>query len=168
VAAHPSDPAAALLALDAKVRLTGARTVPLDAFFREPEEDRRTETTLEADALLEAIELPAREGWRSTYLKAMDRKAWAFALAGVAAAAHAADGEVTDVRIVLSGVAPIPWRARAAEQALAGLPASETAIERAAEAAVEGARPLSQNGYKVDLVRALVRRALLAISQEPA
>lgn len=167
VAAHPSDPAAALVALDASVRIAGGGTVAAGAFFREPDEARRTETALDADELIEAVELPAREGWRSTYLKAMDRKAWAFALAGVAAAARITENEVAEARIVLSGVAPVPWRARAAEQAVAGLPLSETAVERAAEAAVEGARPLAQNGYKVDLVRALVRRALLAIS-EPA
>lgn len=166
VAAHPSDPAAALAALDATVHLTGDRSLPLADLFREPDEARRVETVLREDELIESIELPPREGWRSTYVKAMDRKAWAFALAGVAAAARLADGAFTDVRIVLSGVAPIPWRAKAAEDALAGLEASETAIERAAEASVEGARPLSQNGYKVDLVRALVRRALLAISPE--
>ncbi len=164
VAVHPSDPAAALLAFDASVRVRGARgerTCRLDALLKEPEEARRTETTLGDDELIVAIELPAPPpGLRSTYLKAMDRKAWAFALAGVAAAARIVDGRREDVRLVLSGVAPVPCRAAAAAAILMGSPGGGAPIERAAEAALEGARPLAQNGFKVDLARALVRRAL--------
>jgi xanthine dehydrogenase YagS FAD-binding subunit len=164
VAVHPSDIAPALLALGAEVRLrgpAGERTLPLDDFFAEPADQRRTETTLGADELVLSIELPALPAnTRSTYLKAMDRKVWAFALVGVAAALRLDGRAIAGARLVLSGVAPIPWRARAAEQALVGSEPGDELFARVAELALEGAQPLEHNGYKVPLAKALVRRAL--------
>jgi xanthine dehydrogenase YagS FAD-binding subunit len=168
LAVHPSDLAPALVALDAEVRLRGRggeRSVALADLFALPEEGRRTETRLADDELIVAIRVPApAAGARSTYLKAMDRRVWAFALVGVAVSARVEDGRVADARVVLAGVAPIPWRVRAAEEVLRGSSPSEEVLARAAEAALAGAQPLGQNGYKVPLARVLVRRALAAVT----
>jgi xanthine dehydrogenase YagS FAD-binding subunit len=156
-AVHPSDPAVALLALAARARLRsprGHREIPLDQLFEQPTERARSEARIAPDELVEALHLPASSG-PSVYLKAMDRKAWAFALVSVAAQATVTDGRIERARIVLGGVAPIPWRVPAAEQALvAGMPPA-----RVAEQALAGAHPLTQNGYKVPLARTLVQRA---------
>jgi xanthine dehydrogenase YagS FAD-binding subunit len=90
----------------------------------------------------------------------MDRKVWAFALVGVAAVLRLAGRRIDDARLVLTGVAPIPWRARAAERALIGAEPGPALFERAAEAALADAQPLAHNGYKLPLARALIRRAL--------
>lgn len=168
-AVHPSDLAAALLALDATVRLRGpkgARTLPLAEFFALPEEDRRRETTIAGDELLLAVELPARPaGTRSLYLKAMDRKVWSFALVGVAAVVQVQAGKVTHARLVLSGVAPIPWRLTAAEQALIGAELNDALLEQVAGLALQAAEPLAHNGYKVFLARTLLQRALATLTQ---
>jgi xanthine dehydrogenase YagS FAD-binding subunit len=135
--AHPSDPAAALLALGARLR-TDRRELPLAELYRLPTEDDRSTTTLEPGELILELEVPQPEA--STYLKAMDRARWAFPLVGVAAARFA-DG----VRLALAGVAPIPW--------VLGSPA-----------ALDSATPLPGTAYKVDLARPLVRRALEAVA----
>ncbi|MDQ4099125.1 MAG: FAD binding domain-containing protein [Chloroflexota bacterium] len=171
VAVHPSDLAPALAALDAHVRLRGQhgeRTLPIAEFFALPTEERRTETMVQGDELLLSMHIPPpREGTRSTYLKAMDRKVWAFALVGVAALVRLApDGRrIEEARLVLGGVAPIPWRAQAAAQELLGAELSEDLFNRAAEAALAGAEPLEHNGYKVPLAKALIRRALQTLTQ---
>lgn len=167
-AVHPSDLASALVALGATVRMRGPRgerTLPLDEFFALPADERRTENTLNSDELVISLDLLATDGLRSTYFKAMDRKVWAFALVGVAAALRLGDdGRIADARLVLSGVAPVPWRATAAEQSLIGAEASKTTWSRAADAALADAAPLEHNGYKVPLARALVRQALAALA----
>jgi xanthine dehydrogenase YagS FAD-binding subunit len=94
----------------------------------------------------------------------MERKVWTFAVAGVAAVVRRSGGRVEHARIVLTGVAPIPWRAKAAEQRLASGPLTQTLLTEAADAALEDAAPLAHNAYKVPLVRTLVRRALVGIS----
>lgn len=166
-AVHPSDLAAALLALDATVRLRGPkgeRTVPLTAFFALPENERRGETTIAEDELLLAVEIPALPaGTRSTYLKAMDRKVWAFALVGVAAVAQVSGGKVAHARLVLSGVAPIPWRVTAAEQALIGGEPNAARLAQVAECALQEAVPLRHNQYKLPLAHNLLQRALATV-----
>jgi xanthine dehydrogenase YagS FAD-binding subunit len=168
VAVHPSDLAPALLALDAVVRLRGAsgeRTLPLAKLFAEPSEERRTETLLGPDELIVAVQIPRQPGGtRSTYLKAMDRQVWAFALVGVAAALRVDGGQIAEARVVLSGVAPIPWRAEAAERLLVGAAPGEALFAQAAEAALADARPLEHNRYKVPLAKALLRQALAALA----
>jgi xanthine dehydrogenase YagS FAD-binding subunit len=168
VAAHPSDPATALLALDAEVTIrgpVGERTVPIGEFFAPPEEGRRRETTLGAGEIVTAIRLPGfAPDERSTYRKAMDRKVWAFALVGVAARVVMEAGRVADARLVLGGEAPVPWRVPDAEAVLAGSALDDQTIERAAEAALAGAIPLARNGYKIPLATALVRRALVDLA----
>jgi xanthine dehydrogenase YagS FAD-binding subunit len=164
VAVHPSDAAAALVALGASVRLRGSkgeRTLSVADLFAEPTEDRRTETVIGPDELLLDVRLPApAANTRSTYRKAMDRKVWAFALVGVAAVLRLDGRTVTEASIVLSGVAPIPWRAHEAERLLVGQEATAERIMEAAQTAVSGAQPLEHNGYKVPLARNLVRQAL--------
>ena len=168
VATHPSDPATALLALDAEVTVRGPggeRTVPIGEFFAAPEEERRRETTLGAGEIVTAIRLPAgAPNERSTYRKAMDRKVWAFALVGVAARVVMDGDRVSEARLVLGGVAPVPWRVETAEAELVGTTLDAAAIDKAAEAALEGAIPLAKNGYKIPLARALVRNALEDLS----
>ena len=165
-AVHPSDPASALVALEAQVRVrgkTGERLIPAEDFFALPSEARRAETVLEPDELILSVEIPAIAA-RSTYLKAMERKVWTFALVGVAAVMRSSGARVEHVRIVLTGVAPIPWRAKAAEDGLLGKELSETLLIDAADAALQGAAPLAHNAYKIPLLKTLVRRALVGIS----
>jgi xanthine dehydrogenase YagS FAD-binding subunit len=135
--AHPSDPAAALLALGARLR-TSRRELPLDELYRLPTEDDRDVTTLEPGELILELDVPRPEA--STYLKAMDRARWAFPLVGVAAARFA-DG----MKLALAGVAPVPWRIDS-------------------EADLDRATPLPGTAYKVELARPLIRRALQAVS----
>ena len=134
--AHPSDLAAALVALGATLRTT-ARELPVADLYRLPSADDRSTTTLGRDELILEVDVPAPEA--STYLKAMDRRKWAFPLVGVAAARSG-----TEVRIALAGVAPIPWT-------LAGA------------STLDDATPLPGTAYKVEVARALVRRALAEI-----
>jgi xanthine dehydrogenase YagS FAD-binding subunit len=170
VAVHPSDLAPALLAFGAVVRLrgrAGERELPLADFYAQPTDQRRSETTVADDELVLSVSLPALpEGTHSTYLKAMDRKVWAFALAGVAVVLRLGGGSgrrIEDVVLVLSGVAPIPWRSKAAEQVLIGAEAGAALFARAADAALAEAQPLAHNRYKVPLAGALIRQALTSL-----
>jgi xanthine dehydrogenase YagS FAD-binding subunit len=163
-AVHPSDLAAALVALEATVQLRGPqgeRTLPLREFFALPTAERRQETIIAPDELLLALHLPALPAaTRSTYRKAMDRKVWAFALVGVAAVLRIDEGKIAAARLVLSGIAPIPWRLTAAEQVLTGAAATEATITAAIAAGLQAAAPLRQNGYKVPLAQGLMQQAL--------
>ena len=164
VAVHPSDPAAALIALDAEVTLrnsAGERRVTVEQLFAPPEQERRTEHLLARDDIIKAIHLPAIQR-QSVYLKAMDRKVWAFAVVGVAASLQMRDGVIDSARLVLSGVAPVPWRARSAEALLTGQTPSDQRFAAAAAEALSGAEPLTQNGYKLPLANSLIKRALHA------
>jgi xanthine dehydrogenase YagS FAD-binding subunit len=171
VAVHPSDIAPALLALGAEVQLRGPggqRTLPLDAFFASPTDERRTETMLD-DELVLSVRLPTPpQGTRSTYLKAMDRKVWAFALVSVAAVLRLEGRKIADARLVLGGVAPIPWRVQAAERALIGADADTVLFDHVAELALADAQPLGHNAYKLSLAKVLIRRALLSVSGQPS
>jgi xanthine dehydrogenase YagS FAD-binding subunit len=168
-AVHPSDLAPALVALDAQVRLQGrggVRTLPIAKFFALPTEDRRHETEIGRNELLLSVFVPRLpEGTRSLYLKAMDRKVWAFALVAVAAALRLDGRRVADARLVFGGVAPIPWRASAAEQELLGAEANNALFARVAEVALSGAEPLQHNAYKVPLAKHLIQRALITLTQ---
>jgi xanthine dehydrogenase YagS FAD-binding subunit len=166
VATHPSDPPAALLAFDAQVTLSssgGSRTLPLAEFFTLPNDEHRVENVLQPGEIVTAIHLPGAAGARSTYLKAMNRKVWAFALVGAAAVVKLEGGEVRRARLVLNGVAPIPWRAHAAERVLEGSDLADETIANAAQAALADAHPLSKNGYKVRLAEGLIRQTLRSL-----
>ena len=168
VAIHPSDMAVALAALDAVVHVEGAagpRVVPLGEFYRLPGDEPDRETTLERGDLITAVELPAL-GYaaHSAYRKVRDRASYAFAVASAAAALDVAGGVVRDVRLALGAVAPVPWRARRAEQLLAGRPATAEWFGRAADAELAAAAPLRDNAFKVTLVRNIVVRMLCELA----
>jgi xanthine dehydrogenase YagS FAD-binding subunit len=164
VMVHPSDTASALVALGAYVRIAGpkgARVIPMDSFFVLPEKDVLRENVLQRDEILTEVILPAAPSdLRSRYRKARVRRSWDFALAGVAVALVSANNRVVTARIVLSGVAPMPWRAIKAEKELADHPLNAEVISRTAKACVSDAQPLERNAYKVDLVRGIVEETL--------
>jgi xanthine dehydrogenase YagS FAD-binding subunit len=158
VATHPSDLCVALAALDATVHLAGAggrRTLPFEALHRLPGDTPSQETELRTGELITAVELPPLGVARcSTYRKVRDRASYAFALVSVAAALEVgADGAIRDVRLALGGVAHKPWRAHAAEAALHGAPAGDATFRQAAEAELAAARPMRDNGFKVELAK---------------
>ncbi len=161
---HPSDTAPAFVALAAQVRISGprqSRSVGIGDFHLLPSVDVRRETVLEPGEIVTEIVLPPpAPGLRSSYRKVRARRSWDFALAAVAVALVRSGGVIAEARVVLGGAAPVPWRALAAEKALTGRALDAEAAERAAAAAVEGARPLAQNGYKIPLLRALVASEL--------
>jgi xanthine dehydrogenase YagS FAD-binding subunit len=166
---HPSDVAPALVAFDAVFRVAGSggeRRLSANEFFVLPRDDARRENALGDDEVLVAIELPApRGGVRSTYHKLMDRATWTHAV-GSAAVALEMDGDTCrSARIVLGGVAPIPWRVEAAEALLAGQAITAELAEAVGVAAVDGAQPLAKNRYKVPMTRRLVERTVLALAQ---
>lgn len=162
---HPSDTAPALVALGARVHLAGpagGRWVEVESFHVPPAEDPTRETVMEEGEILTEVRLPPpAAGLRSSYRKVRARRAWDFALAGVALALAFDDGEVVrQARVVLSGAAPVPWRSRPAEEAITGRRIDPATAARAGEAAVAGAEPMSHNGYKVPLFRRLVAAEL--------
>ena len=165
VAAHPSDLAAVLVAYGATVHYRdtgGEHEIAAEDFFQAPTDDRRIEHVLPETAVITGVTIPLpKESARSTYLKAMDRKAWAFALAGVAVSLEMDGDMVSAARVVLGGVAPVPVRAPEAESVLVGSRLDSEVANRAAQAAIAGTEPLSHNGYKVPLVIALVRKAIM-------
>ncbi|MBI5586639.1 MAG: FAD binding domain-containing protein [Deltaproteobacteria bacterium] len=164
---HPSDTAPVLAALEARVALTGpkgTRVVKVEEFFMPPAVDPTQETVAGPEELVTEILIPAPPpGLKSSYRKVRARGAWDFALAGAALALHFDGRRVARARVFLSGVAPIPWRAREVEEALTGRELTAETIAGAAAAAVRDAEPLSQNGYKVPLVRAVIEEELEAI-----
>jgi xanthine dehydrogenase YagS FAD-binding subunit len=171
-AVHPSDVACALAALDAAIEIVGSqgvREVPLHALMAPPAESRRVETTLQADEVVRAVALPpVQPGVRSIYLKSMDRAAWSFATVSCAAIVHMRADGVEDIRVVLGGVAAIPWPVTLAMQPLLGTRPDEAAIAAAARQALADAEPLRMNGYKIPLAEALVRSAVRTLTAPSA
>ena len=165
---HPSDTAPMLAALGAVCRISGgrsSRSVAVEKFNVPPSEDPRRETVLEVDEVVTEIVIPAPPaGLRTSYRKVRTRQAWDFAIAGVALALVFDGDTVTSAAVFLSGVAPVPWRATAVEAAITGRALDPATIKTAAEAAVAGAEPLSENGYKVPLVKGLVAEQLEAFN----
>ncbi|OZM71742.1 FAD-binding molybdopterin dehydrogenase [Amycolatopsis antarctica] len=169
VATHASDVAVALVALDAELRLvgaTGSRTVALREFYRTPGETPELENDLRPGELIAEVVVP-RLDWasRSTYVKVRDRQSYEFALCSAAVALDIRDSRIVDARVAAGGVATVPWRLTAVEDALRGLPATEASFEEAASAASDGARPLSGNGFKAPLLRRTIVRALLELTE---
>lgn len=177
-ATHPSDLAVALLALDARVHIhrhpnhvahaTGsepdaeaARVLPIAELFRLPGDTPHRDNTLDPGELIVAVEVPAgAAARRSRYLKLRDRASFEFAVVSVAAALHIEDDMIRSARLAAGGVGTVPWRLLASERALAGARAEPAAFEAAAAHAADGAEPLSQNGFKIELLRRAVKRAL--------
>ena len=170
---HPSDLAPALLCLNAVLTIAGlggkTRQLPLTEFFTLPGEgDITHENVLKPGELVTSVFVPASAmAARSTYLKFREKNSLDWALSSVAMAVETDGNIVKSVRVVLGGVAPIPWHARAAEAALVGKPLDDETIRAAALAATEGAEPLAQNGYKVPLTQTMVRRAAAALVAGP-
>lgn len=167
---HPSDLAPVLVALGAHLSVTGSsgkQVIPLDKFFTLPSDGNlRRENVLKNDDIITAINVPASPlAARSTYLKFKERESLDFAMASVATAVQLLPNKtVKDVRIVLGGVAPIPWRVPEAEKYLIGKTLSQEVLTEAAKLALKDAKPLEKNAYKVPLTQTLVRRALAKVA----
>ena len=172
IATHPSDLCVALAALDAVVQVAGpqgARRIPFADFHRLPGDTPQIDTNLQHDELITAIDLPAASAVfapRSYYLKVRDRASYAFALVSVAAALDIQDGTIRQARVAMGGVAHKPWLAPEAERILTGAAPDEPTFRRAAEAAMQGARGYEHNGFKIELGRRAIVRALTVATTE--
>ncbi len=167
---HPSDTAPTLLALEAKFRVaspSGERVIPASEFFTLPGVDVTRENMLAEDELLVAVHLPPpRRGVRSTYYKVLDREAWTHAIVSAAVVLEIDQKICRSARIVLGGVAPVPWRLPKVEAMFIGQRITPQLAAKAGEAAVEGATPLAKNRYKVALTKAVVRRTVLELADQ--
>jgi xanthine dehydrogenase YagS FAD-binding subunit len=165
-APHPSNTAVALVALGASFVFDGPkgqRTVPAGEFFQLPTKNAEVENSLGLAEILTEVRVPAQAG-RSIYDEVRERQAFDWPLVSMAAVVRLDGGVVKEARVVLGAVAPIPWRSNRAEAVLVGKALNESTLQEAARAAIVGAAPLSDNGYKVGLVQTLVRRTLLKLA----
>ncbi|MDB5589992.1 xanthine dehydrogenase family protein subunit M [Enterovirga sp.] len=164
IATHPSDMCVALAALDARVQVTGpdgARSIPFAEFHRLPGDRPEIDTTLRHGEVITAIDLPAEDfSANHTYLKLRDRLSYAFALVSVAVALRIEDGVIRDARLALGGVAHKPWRDPDAESLLRGRAPIPEAFQAAAERVLRGAKGFEHNGFKIELARRAIVRAL--------
>ena len=164
IATHPSDMCVALAALEAVVRVTGKngeRTIPFAEFHKLPGDTPNIDNTLEPDEIITAIDLPAK-GFSENfmYLKLRDRASYAFALVSVAAALELENGNISEARIALGGVAHKPWRKPETEAMLVGKPATKENFQAAAEALLAGAQGFGHNTFKIELAKRAIVRAL--------
>ncbi len=165
---HPSDSATALLALNASVKIhgpKGEKTVPIEKFFIGPEVNIMKENILEDDDIVTEIFIPRTfSNSRGAFNKSRERQSYDFALASAAAQCRVENGVCREARIVLGGVAPIPWRSHEAEAELVGKKLDAKTIDRASTAAVSKAKPMAQNSYKVDLTKQLLAKSLFQVA----
>jgi xanthine dehydrogenase YagS FAD-binding subunit len=168
---HASDLAPPLIALGGHVTLSGpagARTLPLEQFFAGPERDVQRENVLADAEVLTAVTLPPMPlSWRGTYVKARERTAGDFPLVSAAVGYALDSGAIQHARVVLGGVAPVPWRSPQAEAVLTGQSPAPELAARAAEAALAAAQPLRHNAFKLDIARALIARAIMTVATMP-
>jgi xanthine dehydrogenase YagS FAD-binding subunit len=171
IATHPSDLAVALVALDAVVHTVdqqGAQQTPITEFFRQPGDTPHREHQLRPGALITAVEVPVTaRARRSGYLKVRDRASYEFALTSAAVALELSGGRIRSARIAAGGVGTVPWRMAAVEQELVGRPPSSALFAGAAALASRGAVPLSQNGFKVELLQRTINRQLSTVAGLP-
>lgn len=164
VAVHPSDMCVAIAALDALVEVEGPqgkRQIPFTNFHRLPGDTPQRDTSLEPGELITAVVIPPMSFAKSgVYLKLRDRASYAFALVSVAAVVNLHRDQIQDVRLAMGGVAHKPWRPTEAEKFLLGKPADVNTFQQAAEIALQGAKPLAYNGFKVKLAKRAIKRAL--------
>ncbi len=164
IAAHASDLAVALVALDAAVELhgqSGRRTVPLDDFYRLPGDTPHIATVLEPGELISVITVPASPAARrSHYLKVRDRSSFEFALVSAAVALDMDGSRIRQARVALGGVGTKPWRVPQVEAALAGGSLDPAVLRRAATLAAEGAQGFGHNDFKIELMQRVVVRAV--------
>jgi xanthine dehydrogenase YagS FAD-binding subunit len=169
IATNPSDMNVALTALDATIHIQNgqaARSVPINEFYVLPGHTPQRETVLEPGDLITHVTLPAPvAGSKSLYLKLRDRASYEFALASAAVILKAENSRISYARVALGGVGTKPWRSKEAEQALARAPINESSFRNAAEAALQGARPQSQNGFKIELAKRCLIHALKLATQ---
>jgi len=162
---HPSDSAPALVALDAQIKIAGPageRSIPLEKFFVLPSVDYKRENILKTGEIVTEIFVPTpKSGSKGFYHKVRERQAWDHAIVAVATVVQSGGGVARDARVVLGGVAPIPWRAPKAESFLRGKKIDDSIAQQAGAIALEGAKPLKDNVYKVKMAEDLVRRGLL-------
>ncbi len=169
IATNPSDMNVAMAALEATIHVRGPkgeRSIPIGDFHMLPGNTPHRETVLEPGDLITHVTLPPpAPGNRSLYLKLRDRASYEFALASAAVVITAANGKISRARIALGGVGTKPWRSTDAENELNDQPATETVFRKAAEAALRGAKPQSQNGFKVELAKRCLVHALKLATQ---
>ena len=171
IATYPGDLAVALVALDAVVHVTGLagdRVIPLAALHRRPGDTPHVETVLEPGDLITAVVVPRTAlARRSHYFKLRDRASFEFAIASAAVALDLADGAIRQARVAVGGVATTPWRLPRVEEALVGQAPGDEVFRTAAERAADGAEPRGKNGFKVELLKRTVRRALGTLASRP-
>ncbi|MBR0663065.1 xanthine dehydrogenase family protein subunit M [Roseomonas hellenica] len=169
IASNPSDMAVAMLAYDAMVHIQGPqgeRQVAIADFFLLPGDTPDRENVLQPGDLVTHVTLPPPEvGARAAYLKLRDRVSYEFALVSAAVSVTMAEGRMASVRFALGGVGTRPWRVPAAEASLIGQPPGEAAFRQAADLALAGARPQSQNGFKIELARRCLVHALNQVTR---
>jgi xanthine dehydrogenase YagS FAD-binding subunit len=168
IATNPSDMNVAMTALEATIHISGKagdRAVPIGEFFLLPGRTPERETVLEPGDLITHVTLPAvKPGTRQLYLKLRDRASYEFALASAAVVAEVDGDHIRQVRIALGGVGTKPWRAHEAEAVLEGKRAEPALFRKAAEAALKGAKPQSQNAFKVELAKRCLTHALTTVT----
>ena len=168
IATYPGDMAVPLQALDAIIEVQGSggeRSVPIDDFYRLPGDAPQFDTTLAPGELITGVTLPPVPDGAMRYRKVRDRASYAFALVSVAAILDVTDGTVIGARVALGGVAHKPWRARQAEAALIGRPATAAMFAEAADAELRDARSWRENDFKIALARRTIVQTLTELSQ---
>lgn len=166
---HPSDLAPMLIALDADVTIMGPEgeknVIKLEDFFALPQKNVREENILEPYQVLSEIRIPLpKNGTKSTYHKFKERGTWDFAVVSTAVSSIISGGICEDINIVCGGLAPIPWRLRKAEEFIRGKKVTEDVVRQGALEDMAGANPLEDNGYKVDLVGAVLYTAISSMA----
>lgn len=165
---YPSDLAPALISLSAQITIGGPdreKTMPLENFYILPQQDVRKENVLEGNQFLKEIRIPLPEnGSKSTYYKFKERGTWDFAVVSAAVNGIVSGSVCRDIKIVLGGVAPKPWRLKKAEDLIKGKRLTEEVIKQGANEALKDARPLEENAYKIDLVEAMLLEAVSSIA----
>jgi xanthine dehydrogenase YagS FAD-binding subunit len=168
IATNPSDMAVAMMAYDAVVHVQGAsgdRKIPLMEFYVLPQDRPDIENVLKPGDLVTHVTLPSRPaGERAAYLKLRDRASYEFALVAAAVAVTLSQGKIASARFAVGGVGTRPWRVLEAERALVGQAPSEAAFRNAADICLTGARPQSQNGFKVELAKRCVVHAFKQVT----
>ncbi|MDB4896216.1 MAG: carbon monoxide dehydrogenase, FAD-binding subunit [Firmicutes bacterium] len=166
---HASDLAPVLIALNAEIALqgpSGKRVLPLEEFFVLPRMNPHAENLLQPGELVVEIRIPAPAAdAKGIFVKTRLRGSWDFAATSVAMVAQVQNGTFQDVRVCLGAVAPAPWRSKEAEAALKGQAVTADVAAAAAKAAVRYARPMSENGYKIRQIQAIIKRAALALAK---
>jgi xanthine dehydrogenase YagS FAD-binding subunit len=169
IANNPSDMCVAMAALEAVIHVTGpkgTRAIPFAEFHLLPGDTPHQETVIQPGDLITHVTLPPPvPGNKSLYLKLRDRASYEFALASAAVVLTVAGGRITRARVAMGGIGVKPWRTKEVEAALEGQPAAETTYQRAAEMAVQGARPQSENAFKIELARRCLMHALKLAAQ---